>query len=190
MIYIQLFFAFLQIGAFSFGGGYAAMPLIQTQVIDTYHWLTIDEFTNLVTISQMTPGPIAINAATFVGQQVAGVFGSIAATLGCILPSLIIVITIAMLYVKYHDLPWLKVILKYLRPTVIAMILASGLTITISAIFDSGIVSMSTLDPIMLVLFVACFIVLLTKPKVNPILVMIASGFIYVAIMYLSPIVL
>ena len=67
MIYLQLFLSFLKIGAFSFGGGYAAMPMIQQQVVDAYHWLSVSEFGDLVTISQMTPGPIAINAATFVG---------------------------------------------------------------------------------------------------------------------------
>ena len=72
MIYLQLFLSFLQIGAFSFGGGYAAMPLIQSQVVDLHGWLTMQEFTDLITISQMTPGPIAVNSATFVGIQIAG----------------------------------------------------------------------------------------------------------------------
>lgn len=66
MIYLKLFISFLKIGAFSFGGGYAAMPIIQSEVVDTYHWLTLEEFTDLITISQMTPGPIAVNSATFV----------------------------------------------------------------------------------------------------------------------------
>lgn len=86
MICIQLFFAFLQIGAFSFGGGYAAMPLIQAQVIEKYGWLTVEEFTNLITISEMTPGPIAVNSATFVGNQVAGIPGALAATVGAFSP--------------------------------------------------------------------------------------------------------
>ena len=85
MIYFQLFLAFLQIGAFSFGGGYAAMPLIQAQVIEKYHWLTLNDFTNLITIAEMTPGPIAVNSSTFVGNQVAGIPGAIVATIGCIL---------------------------------------------------------------------------------------------------------
>ena len=76
MIYLQLFLSFLQIGAFSFGGGYAAMPLIQSQVVDSHKWLSMAEFTNLITISQMTPGPIAVNSATFVGLKVAGIRGS------------------------------------------------------------------------------------------------------------------
>ena len=82
MIYLQLFLSFLQIGLFSFGGGYAAMPLIQDQVVALNHWLSMKEFTDLVTISQMTPGPIAINSATFVGIKIAGIPGAIAATMG------------------------------------------------------------------------------------------------------------
>lgn len=85
MIYLQLFFSFLQIGMFSFGGGYAAMPLIQGQVVTLHGWLTISEFTDLITISQMTPGPIAVNSATFVGMKIAGIPGAIVATAGCIL---------------------------------------------------------------------------------------------------------
>ena len=87
MIYIQLFLSFLQVGALSFGGGYAAMPLIQEQVVNLHSWLSMSEFTNLITIAEMTPGPIAVNSATFVGIKVAGLPGAIAATAGCILPS-------------------------------------------------------------------------------------------------------
>ena len=79
MIYLQLFLSFLQIGAFSFGGGYAAMPLIQNQVVQLHPWLSQSEFTDLITISQMTPGPIAINSATFVGTRIAGMPGALAA---------------------------------------------------------------------------------------------------------------
>lgn len=83
MIYLQLFLSFLQIGLFSFGGGYAAMPLIQAQIVDAHGWLTMSEFTDLITISQMTPGPIAVNSATFVGINIAGIPGAIVATIGC-----------------------------------------------------------------------------------------------------------
>ena len=87
MIYLRLFMSFLQIGLFSFGGGYAALPLIQEQIVELHGWLSQSEFTDLITISQMTPGPIAVNAATFVGIRVAGIPGAVAATLGCIFPS-------------------------------------------------------------------------------------------------------
>ena len=95
MIYLQLFLSFLQIGAFSFGGGYAAMPLIQNQVVQLHPWLSQSEFTDLITISQMTPGPIAINSATFVGTRIAGMPGALAATAGCVLPSCILVTLLA-----------------------------------------------------------------------------------------------
>ena len=88
MIYLQLFLSFLQIGLFSFGGGYAAMPLVQGQVVTAHGWLSMSEFTDLITISQMTPGPIAVNSATFVGIKIAGIPGALIATLGCILPAL------------------------------------------------------------------------------------------------------
>ena len=104
MIYLQLFLSFLQIGLFSFGGGYAAMPLSQGQVVTLHGWLTISEFTDLITISQMTPGPIAVNSATFVGMKIAGIPGAVVATAGCILPSCIIVTILARLYLKYRNL--------------------------------------------------------------------------------------
>ena len=104
MIYLQLFLSFLQIGMFSFGGGYAAMPLIQGQVVTLHGWLTMSEFTDLITISQMTPGPIAVNSATFVGMKIAGIPGAIVATAGCILPSCVIVTILARLYLKYRNL--------------------------------------------------------------------------------------
>lgn len=114
--YIELFFAFLKIGAFSFGGGYAAMPLIQAQVIDRYGWLSTRDFTDLVTISQMTPGPIAVNAASFVGNLVGGIPGAVFATLGVILPSCIFVTVLAYLYNKYRNLTLMQGILGFSSP--------------------------------------------------------------------------
>ena len=114
MIYLQLFLSFLQIGLFSFGGGYAAMPLIQGQVVTTHQWLSMSEFTDLITISQMTPGPIAVNSATFVGIKIAGIGGAFAATAGCILPSCIIVTVIARLYLKYRNMDLLQGVLQSL----------------------------------------------------------------------------
>ena len=98
MIYLELFWSFFQIGLFSIGGGYAAMPLIQNQVVDIHPWLTMPQFADVMTIAEMTPGPIAINAATFVGIQIAGFPGAIIATVGCIFPSCVIVMTLAYVY--------------------------------------------------------------------------------------------
>ena len=126
MIYLQLFISFLQIGAFSFGGGYAAMPLIQNQVVQVHSWLSQSEFIDLLTISQMTPGPIAVNSATFVGMRIAGITGAIVATAGCVFPSCILVTVLAKVYLKYRNLSLFQEILKSLRPAVIAMIGAAG----------------------------------------------------------------
>ena len=176
MIYIQLFISFLQIGLFSFVGGYAAMPLIQNQVVNLHHWLSLSEFTDLITISQMTPGPIAINSATFVGEKIAGVPGAIVATLGCIMPSIIIVTIIAYFYMKYRDLDSLQSVLKTLRPAVVAMIASAGVSILVTAFFgESGLIVMKNLKIQMVVIFVICM-VLLMKFKMSPVFVMILAG--------------
>ena len=103
MIYWELFLSFLQVGLFSFGGGYAAMPLIRGQVVTVHHWLSMSEFTDLSTISQMTPGPIAVNSATFVGEKIAGIPGALCATAGYKLPSCMIVTVIAKIYLKWRN---------------------------------------------------------------------------------------
>ena len=175
MIYLQLFLSFLQIGAFSFGGGYAAMPLIQNQVVDLHHWLSLSEFTDLVTISQMTPGPIAVNSATFVGIKIAGIPGAIVATLGCILPACIIVTIIAWLSLKYRNMKSLQVVLSTLRPAVVSLIATAGLTIIISAIFGELGISINTIKIQMVVIFGICMF-LLMKWKMNPIFVMVLAG--------------
>ena len=116
MIYLRLFISFLQIGLFSIGGGYAAMPLIKEQIVDINGWLTLKEFTDLVTIAEMTPGPIAINAASFVGNQIGGILGSVVATLGCVIPSYVIVLSLAWIYFRYKNLSFNSGVLEGLRP--------------------------------------------------------------------------
>ena len=137
MIYLRLFLSFLQIGAFSFGGGYAALPLIRHQVVEANGWLQLSEFTDLITISQMTPGPIAVNSATFVGIRIAGIPGALVATLGCILPSCLIVTLIASFYLKYRNLSVFQSVLATLRPAVVAMIAAAGVSILTIAFWRS-----------------------------------------------------
>lgn len=177
MIYLQLFLAFLQIGAFSFGGGYAAMPLIQEQVIDRYGWLTMKDFTDLVTIAEMTPGPIAVNGATFVGNQVAGIPGALVATAGVILPSCVFVTVLAWFYTKYRRMAVLQGVLKSLRPAVISMILAAGLKILIPALFNSGTISFITGNfQVRPAIYFIAALILLRKFKMDPIKVMILFG--------------
>ena len=181
MIYLQLFLSFLQIGAFSFGGGYAAMPLIQNQVVQLHPWLSQSEFTDLITISQMTPGPIAVNSATFVGTRIAGVPGALAATIGCVLPSCILVTILAKIYLKYRNLSLLQDILKSLRPAVIAMIAAAGVSILVTAFWGNDISSLH-LDAILSstnIRAVGIFLlslILLARFQMDPIHVMLLSG--------------
>src|SRR5699024_9176372 len=136
MLLWKLLISFIQIGAFSFGGGYAALPLIQHQVVELHNWLSFNEFSDLITISQMTPGPIAINSATFVGLKIDGLLGAIVATLGCIIPSCIIVSLIAYVYLKYKQMSVIQSILTYIRPAVVAMSGVSGLLIIQDSFFS------------------------------------------------------
>ncbi len=183
---LKLFWSFFQIGLFSFGGGYAAMPLIQNQVVDANGWLGMTEFMDLVTISQMTPGPIAINSATFVGIRIAGVSGALAATLGCVLPSGVIVIVLARLYLKYRNMTLLQEILNSLRPAVVAMIASSGISILAAALWgEEGTIRLSQTNWRMAVLFGVC-VLLLKKRQMNPIWVMVLAGIINMAVLWIG----
>lgn len=175
MIYLQLFWSFLQIGLFSIGGGYAAMPLIQAQVVQNHAWLDMSEFTDLITIAEMTPGPIAINSATFVGIRIAGIPGALVATFGCILPSLFIVSLLAFIYYRYKKLSVLQSVLASLRPAVVALIASAGISILLQVALGGQELSMANLNLIGLALFAGAF-VLLRKLKWNPILVMCLCG--------------
>ena len=175
MIYLQLFWSFLQIGALSFGGGYAAVPLIEAQIVSNRAWLRMTEFANLITIAEMTPGPIAINAATFVGTKIAGIPGALCATFGCILPSCVLVTFIARLYLKYRSLSAFQTVLSTLRPAVVAMIASAGVLILKDAFWSGGEILLSQTNFAMAAIFALC-LVLLRKTKLSPILVMVLAG--------------
>lgn len=177
MIYWKLFWSFFQIGLFSFGGGMAAMPLIQNQVVDINGWLTLTEFTDLMTISEMTPGPIAINSATFVGTQIAGLGGAVVSTVGCILPSCVIVSLLAWVYGRYKDMAIIKGVLSGLRPAVVALILSAGLSILVLSVWGTGGFSweLASVDYLAILLF-AVGLFVLRKFKINPMFVMLGCG--------------
>ena len=153
------------------------MPLIQNQVVDLHHWLTLTEFTDLITIAEMTPGPIAINSATFVGIKIAGLQGAITATIGCILPSCIIVSTLAWIYMKYKDLNIIQGTLSGLSHAVVALIASAGLSIlTLSLFGEYGItINLKSINLISVLLF-SISLLILRKWKPNPIIIMIGSG--------------
>ena len=174
MIYLELLWSFFQIGLFSIGGGYAAMPLIQHQAIDIHNWLTMQSFADIMTISQMTPGPIAINCATFVGIQVAGIPGALVATFGCVLPSSIIVTLLAFIYYRFKGIDAVQSVLKGLRPAVVAMIATAGLSLMAMAFCGSDTFT-SDVNIETVILFIVALLVLRIW-KLNPILVMVGSG--------------
>lgn len=175
----KLFLSFLQIGLFSVGGGYAAIPLIQSQIVDVHGLMTMAEFTDLITIAEMTPGPISINAATFVGTRLAGLPGAIICTLGCILPSFFICLTLAYFYYKYRKFTGVQTVLSALRPAVVALIASAGLSILTLALFNTskGNIHLDNLRFIELGLFILG-LVALRKFKVNAITVIFGSGLI------------
>ncbi|MBS5144248.1 MAG: chromate transporter [Butyricicoccus pullicaecorum] len=177
MIYWELFWSFFQIGLFSIGGGHAAMPLIQNQVVDVHSWLTMSQFADIMTISEMTPGPIAINSATFVGIQTAGIPGAIVSTLGCVFPSCIIVLTLAYIYYRFRGLSLIQGVLAGLRPAVVAMIASAGISLLIMAVYGQRTLpsNLGQVDMIACIIFATAFFIL-RKWKWNPIYVMAGSG--------------
>lgn len=178
MIYWQLFITFVKIGLLSFGGGLAVLPLIEDELVHTYGWLTMNEFVDIITLSEMTPGPIAINSATFAGNRVAGILGGLVATAGVVFPSFVIVLILAYVYFKYRNLDILQGVIEGLRPAVVALIASAGVTIFMTALFNSSNfqVSLSDLNWINLVLFILSLIGI-RKLKLSPIQTIVITGF-------------
>lgn len=135
IIYWQLFIVFFKIGLFSFGGGYAVLALIQKDIIENYHWVSVSEFTELVALSQITPGPISINLATHVGYKVGSTLGSAIATIGVVVPSFIIITIIIMFLKKFNDSSVVKRALEALKLSVVGLILGAALSLFIKENF-------------------------------------------------------
>lgn len=167
MLYLQLFLSFFKIGLFGFGGGYAMLSLIQHEVVETHNWISMNDFTDILAISQMTPGPIGINSATYIGYVASGsVWGSVVATFAICLPSFIIMLTIAHYYVKFRSNKYINDIFIALRPVVVGLIAAAALQLMNKDNF---------IDYISVLLFIVGFFAI-WKWKVNPILVIIGAG--------------
>ena len=137
MIYLELFLTFLQIGAFSFGGGYGMISLIREKVL-MHGWLTEEEMLNMIAVAESTPGPIAINMATFVGSSQGGFLGAFLATLGVVLPSFIIILIIAALIRNFMKYAGVKAFLGGIRPCVVGLILATAITMFMSTAIGFG----------------------------------------------------
>lgn len=136
MIYLQLFISFFKIGAFSFGGGYAMLPLLEKEVIKTHGWMSATEFVDIFAISEMTPGPIAVNSATFLGYKVGGVLGAGVATFSVILPSFIVISLIFIFLNRFKNSPYVDMIFTGIRPIVLGLIAAAGVTVAKTSFID------------------------------------------------------
>ena len=175
MIYLHLFYTFFKIGLFGFGGGYAMLSMIQGDVVTRYNWVSSQEFTDIVAISQMTPGPIGINAATYVGFTSTGsIWGSVIATFAVVLPSFILMLTISKFFLKYQKHPAVESVFSGLRPAVVGLLASAALVLMNTENFGSP-----TKDTYTFVISVIIFLVAFIgtkKYKANPILMIIACG--------------
>lgn len=166
----QLLFSFMKVGLLSVGGGYAAIPIIREQTVGLHAWLTMQEFADLVTIAEMTPGPIMVNVATFVGMRLAGVVGAVVATLGCILPSAVLLSAMALVYTRYQRSASLARVLSILRCAVAALIAEAGLGMARAAALSGEEVLWRNL------LLFAGALALLRGTKCSPVKVIVLSG--------------
>lgn len=173
----KLFIVFLKTGLLSIGGGYAVIPLIKEQVIEENNWISEKMFTDMITISQMTPGPLAVNTSTFVGLQIGGIAGAVAATFGCILCGIIISLALYRFFQTYQRSAYVLEILNGLKSASLGLIISAAFTILLLVLYGANQVEpdLISLNRTALFLFLA-LLSLLRKSKINPIVIMFISG--------------
>ncbi|MFP4478084.1 MAG: chromate transporter [Candidatus Izemoplasmatales bacterium] len=190
LILIRLFLLFIKVALFNFGGGFAMIPLISAE-LEQYQWLTSQEFMNIIAISQMTPGAIAINTSTFVGYQVGGILGAVVSTLAIPLPSMILVIVLYPVLDRHKNHPLVKMVFYGLRPVVAGLIIAAVFFVGQTAVINSGYIDQSFIEIIknpfeslnfgsIAIAIVGFFLIL--KTKINPILLMVLAAFVGILI--------
>ena len=175
---LQLFLAFLQIGSFSIGGGYAVIPLIQDQVVLKHGWITQRVFTDIVTLSQMTPGPLAVNTSTFVGIRIAGIPGAATATFGCVISGILISLALYGFFHRYKSSTYVLEVLNGLKSTSLGLIMSAAATILLLSLFNTSSfteISAAMTDWAAIAIFLIALILLRTI-KINPILLMGITG--------------
>ena len=175
-IFLELFITFFKIGLFTFGGGYAMLPLIQKEVLN-HGWMEIEEIINFIAVSESTPGPFAINCATYVGMETGGVLGAVCATLGVVTPSFIVILAVARFYKKFKESKIVSSVMTGLRPAVIGLIgsalLSMILTVFLPDGFDFGGIVISDL---LVSLAIAVVMTVLVFKKVHPIIIIALSA--------------
>lgn len=183
MLFLELFYTFLKIGLFSFGGGYGMLSVIQGEVVTRHGWLTAAEFTDIVAISQMTPGPIGINSATYVGYTAVqncgmpewqAVLGSLVASFAVMLPSIVLMLLISRFFIKYSKHPNVEAVFRVLRPTVVGLIASAALLLMTEENFGSP-VDTPLQFWVSVTLFITAFVAMKFF-KVSPILLLLLAG--------------
>lgn len=184
MIFLDLFWTFLKIGAFTFGGGYAMLPLIQSEVA-AHGWLTSEELVNFIAVSESTPGPFAVNISTYVGMTVGGLFGSLCATLGVVLPSFVIILIVAKCFEKFRSSKFVSGCMSGLKPAVVGLIGAAVISVGKTVFFPGGM-SLSVFSGASVYVSIAVFILMmvLAFKKVHPIIIICLSAGIGIAAGY------
>ena len=178
VIYLELFLIFFKIGAFTFGGGYAMLPLIQQEVL-SHNWMDLEQLVNFVAVSESTPGPLAVNLASFVGAETGGLLGAGCATIGVVLPSFLIILLVAKFYQAFRTNTLVKGCMNGLRPTVVGMIGASLLSVAGAAFsLSAGVV------PLALAVVLLAVILFAHWKKVHPILLIVGSAVVGIAAGY------
>jgi chromate transporter len=181
MIYLKLFLTFLKIGAVSFGGGYGMISLIRDDCLEN-GWLTESELLNFIAVAESTPGPIAVNMATFVGSSQGGILGSLLATLGVVLPSFAVILLIASIFTRLVKYPCVKAVLGGVRPAIIALILGTALTMLLSVVVGIKNINVTpafewrTLAVLAVVFAISFFYLKWKKKNFSPILLILISG--------------
>ena len=198
MSFLTLFLTFFKIGAFTFGGGYAMLPFIQQEVLN-HRWVAEADLINFIAVSESTPGPFAINMATYIGSQVGGdygfwgsIFGSVCATLGVVMPSFIVILIVARFYEKYKQSRIVKGCMSGLKPAVVGLISAAILSVVAEVLFPAGLTIAALGDPAMYVSLgiFALTVTLAFWKKVHPIWLILLSAVLGIAWGHLSPIIL
>ena len=175
-IFLELFITFFKIGLFTFGGGYAMLPLIQEEVL-AHKWMEVEEIINFIAVSESTPGPFAINCATYVGMETGGIFGAICATLGVVLPSFIVILCVARFYKKFKESKIVSSVMMGLRPAVIGLIGSALVSMIITVFLPNGFDFGGIAVPDLLVsLAIAIVMTVLVFKKVHPIIIIVLSA--------------
>lgn len=175
MIYLKLFLIFLQIGAFTFGGGYAMLPMMEEQVL-AHEWMGKEELLNFIAVAESTPGPVAINMATYIGTETGGFFGAVCATFGVVLPSFVVIMLVAKFYEKYKNSFFVESALKGIRPVVIGLMLSAVLSLGMGVFVPNGFAEFTLNYSLVCSAVIFAIVVVLALKKVSPILLILLSA--------------